>query len=71
MLIYDGLACTFRNVKLRSRDPNCMVCGSHSNLTRLPDYEKFCGMGVTDKVDESSLVTMDPPTLSLFFFDGL
>jgi adenylyltransferase/sulfurtransferase len=33
----------FRELKLR-KDPECPVCGTHPTVTRLIDYEQFCGM---------------------------
>jgi adenylyltransferase/sulfurtransferase len=42
-LIYDALKMRFRELKLR-RDPACPVCGDHPTVTRLIDYEQFCGI---------------------------
>jgi len=42
-LIYDALRMRFRELKLR-KDPDCPVCGTHPTVTRLIDYEQFCGM---------------------------
>jgi adenylyltransferase/sulfurtransferase len=42
-LIYDALKMRFRELKLR-RDPECPVCGDHPTVTKLIDYEQFCGM---------------------------
>jgi adenylyltransferase/sulfurtransferase len=33
-----------RTLKLR-RDPHCVVCGEHPTVTKLIDYEVFCGLG--------------------------
>jgi adenylyltransferase/sulfurtransferase len=33
----------FRELKLR-KDPDCPVCGTHPTVTRLIDYEEFCGL---------------------------
>src|SRR4051812_39275082 len=43
-LIYDALRMRFRELKLR-KDPDCPVCGTHPTVTRLIDYEQFCGIG--------------------------
>ena len=43
LLLYNALDMTFRTLKLR-RDKNCPVCGDHPTVTRLIDYEAFCGM---------------------------
>ena len=42
-LIYDALRMRFRELKLR-KDPDCPVCGTHPTVTKLIDYEQFCGM---------------------------
>jgi adenylyltransferase/sulfurtransferase len=43
LLLLDALTMEFRTVKAR-RDPNCPVCGDHPSITRLIDYEQFCGI---------------------------
>jgi sulfur-carrier protein adenylyltransferase/sulfurtransferase len=42
-LIFDALRMKFRELKLR-KDPDCPVCGTHPTVTRLIDYEQFCGV---------------------------
>ena len=42
-LIYDALKMRFRELKLR-KDPDCPVCGTHPSVTKLIDYEQFCGI---------------------------
>ena len=42
-LIYDALRMRFRELKLR-KDPDCPVCGTHPTVTKLIDYEQFCGV---------------------------
>jgi adenylyltransferase/sulfurtransferase len=42
-LIYDALKMRFRELTLR-KDPDCPVCGTHPTVTRLIDYEQFCGI---------------------------
>jgi sulfur-carrier protein adenylyltransferase/sulfurtransferase len=43
LLLFDALQMRFRELKLR-RNPECPVCGDHRTLTKLIDYEQFCGM---------------------------
>jgi len=43
LLLYDALSLKFKEIKLR-RDPQCPLCGDHPTLTRLIDYELFCGL---------------------------
>jgi molybdopterin/thiamine biosynthesis adenylyltransferase/rhodanese-related sulfurtransferase/molybdopterin converting factor small subunit len=43
LLLYDALAMRFRELKLR-RNPECPVCGDHPTVTKLIDYQQFCGV---------------------------
>jgi adenylyltransferase/sulfurtransferase len=43
LLLVDALAMRFRELKLR-KNPECPVCGEHRTITRLIDYEEFCGV---------------------------
>jgi adenylyltransferase/sulfurtransferase len=43
LLLYDALDMRFRELKLR-RDQHCPVCGDHPTVTRLIDYQEFCGV---------------------------
>jgi adenylyltransferase/sulfurtransferase len=43
-LIYDALKMRFRELKLR-KDADCPVCGTHPTVTKLIDYQQFCGIG--------------------------
>ena len=43
LLLYDALAMKFRELKLR-RNPECPVCGDHPTITKLIDYQQFCGV---------------------------
>jgi adenylyltransferase/sulfurtransferase len=43
LLLYDALGMRFRELKLR-RDPKCPVCGDHPTVTKLIDYQEFCGI---------------------------
>ena len=42
-MIYDALKMKFRELKLR-KDPDCPVCGTHPTVTKLIDYDQFCGV---------------------------
>jgi molybdopterin/thiamine biosynthesis adenylyltransferase/rhodanese-related sulfurtransferase len=42
-MIYDALNMKFRELKLR-KDPDCPVCGTHPTVTKLIDYDQFCGI---------------------------
>ena len=43
LLLYDALGMRFRELKLR-RNPECPVCGDHPTITKLIDYQQFCGI---------------------------
>ena len=43
LLLFDALKMKFHEVKLR-RDPQCPLCGENPTITKLIDYEMFCGI---------------------------
>jgi adenylyltransferase/sulfurtransferase len=43
LLLLDALGMRFRELKLR-KNPECPVCGKNPTLTKLIDYEQFCGI---------------------------
>lgn len=43
LLMFDALAMEFRTMKF-AKDPACPICGSNPTITRLIDYEAFCGV---------------------------
>uniref|UniRef100_A0A8B9U5L4 Adenylyltransferase and sulfurtransferase MOCS3 n=1 Tax=Anas zonorhyncha TaxID=75864 RepID=A0A8B9U5L4_9AVES len=49
MLMFDAREGKFRNIKLRPKKADCAVCGDNPSVTRLQDYEAFCGSSATDK----------------------
>ncbi len=42
-LLYDALKMRFRELKV-PKDPECPVCGKNPTVTKLIDYEQFCGI---------------------------
>jgi molybdopterin/thiamine biosynthesis adenylyltransferase/rhodanese-related sulfurtransferase len=44
LMVYDALQMTFRELKLK-KDPDCPICGPNPTITKLIDYDAFCGMG--------------------------
>ncbi len=42
LLLFDALDMKFKEVKLR-KDPKCSICGANPTVTKLIDYEAFCG----------------------------
>jgi len=43
LLLFDALGMKFRELKLR-KNPDCPICGTHRTITKLIDYEQFCGI---------------------------
>jgi adenylyltransferase/sulfurtransferase len=43
LLLYDALGMRFRELKLR-KNPECPACGEHPTVTKLIDYQQFCGI---------------------------
>src|SRR5262249_23141635 len=43
LLLVDALGMRFRELKLR-KNPECVVCGPSPTITKLIDYDSFCGI---------------------------
>jgi adenylyltransferase/sulfurtransferase len=43
LLLVDALSMRFRELKLR-KNPDCVICGPRPTVTKLIDYEAFCGI---------------------------
>jgi molybdopterin/thiamine biosynthesis adenylyltransferase/rhodanese-related sulfurtransferase/molybdopterin converting factor small subunit len=43
LLLVDVLSMRFRELKLR-KNPDCVICGPRPSVTKLIDYEAFCGV---------------------------
>src|SRR5438309_566815 len=48
LLLIDALGMKFRDLKLR-KNPDCPVCGTHPTVTKLIDYNEFCGIRGEEK----------------------
>jgi len=59
LLLFDALGMRFRELKLR-KNPSCPVCGEHRTITKLIDYEEFCGI----RGEEAPPVTNGIPEIS-------
>ncbi len=53
LLLVDALGMKFRELKLR-KDPDCPVCGKNRTITKLIDYEQFCGIRGEEKPVEDA-----------------
>jgi sulfur-carrier protein adenylyltransferase/sulfurtransferase len=52
LLLVDALKMRFRELKLR-KNPDCPVCGTHPTVTKLIDYEQFCGIRPETKEEQA------------------
>src|ERR1700722_9021356 len=52
LLLVDALKLRFRELKLR-KNPDCPVCGTHPTVTKLIDYEQFCGIRPETKEEQT------------------
>jgi len=57
-LIYDALNMKFRELKLR-KDPECPVCGTNPTVTKLIDYDQFCGIAPAVHLDQATGATVN------------
>jgi adenylyltransferase/sulfurtransferase len=48
LLLIDALGMKFRELKLR-KNSDCPVCGTHPTVTKLIDYNEFCGIRGEEK----------------------
>ena len=48
LLLVDALGMKFRELKLR-KNPDCPACGTHPTVTKLIDYNQFCGIRGEEK----------------------
>jgi adenylyltransferase/sulfurtransferase len=49
---FDALKMKFREFKIR-KDPKCPVCGDHPTITKLIDYDTFCGIPQAAAAEEA------------------
>jgi len=63
IIVFDALRFRWRELKLR-KNPECPVCGEHPSITRLIDYDVFCGMPpAATPVDPAELPGLTPSEL--------
>ena len=43
LLLYNALDMSFETIQLK-KNPDCLVCGTHPQVTELIDYDAFCGV---------------------------
>jgi sulfur-carrier protein adenylyltransferase/sulfurtransferase len=54
LLLVDALGMKFRELKLR-KNPDCPACGKHPTITKLIDYNEFCGIRGEEKPVETGI----------------
>jgi adenylyltransferase/sulfurtransferase len=59
LLLFDALGMRFRELKIR-KNPACPLCGEHRTITKLIDYEEFCGI----RGEEAPAVTTGIPEIT-------
>ncbi|XP_028294744.1 adenylyltransferase and sulfurtransferase MOCS3 [Gouania willdenowi] len=59
LVMFDAQDSRWRSIRLRPRQPDCAVCGEKPSVTRLVDYEAFCGSAATDKCRKLNLLSKD------------
>src|ERR1017187_6997658 len=52
LLLVDALGMKFRELKLR-KNPDCPVCGKNPTVTKLIDYQQFCGIMPESKQEKA------------------
>src|SRR5437762_4174940 len=54
LLLVDAMGMKFRELKLR-KNPDCPACGKHPSITKLIDYNEFCGIRGEEKTVEAGV----------------
>uniref|UniRef100_A0A3Q2VXY8 Adenylyltransferase and sulfurtransferase MOCS3 n=1 Tax=Haplochromis burtoni TaxID=8153 RepID=A0A3Q2VXY8_HAPBU len=59
LVMFDAQDARFRSIRLRPKQAGCAVCGENPSVTRLVDYEAFCGSAATDKCRKLNLLSKE------------
>jgi adenylyltransferase/sulfurtransferase len=62
LLLFDALSMKFRELKLR-KNPDCVICGTKPTVTKLIDYEQFCGIRGEEHVPPTQVPEVTPVEL--------
>ena len=68
LLLFDALGLKFRELKLR-KSPECPVCGPNPTVTKLVDYEQFCGIRGEEHVEDTKVPEITPVELKQMMDD--
>ena len=67
LLLFDALAMRFRELRLR-KNPDCPLCGERRTITKLIDYDEFCGLrgsaSLTTGGEEAAAATAQIPEVT-------
>jgi molybdopterin/thiamine biosynthesis adenylyltransferase/rhodanese-related sulfurtransferase len=64
LLLFDALGMRFRELKLR-KNPECPLCGEHRTVTKLIDYDQFCGIRGEEAPMNANVPEITPSELKL------
>ena len=70
LLLVDALSMRFRELRLR-KNPDCVICGPNPTVTRLIDYEAFCGVGASQAAPVVSSAPMRSDEVSVEDLKGM
>ena len=62
LLLFDALQMRFRELRLR-KNPDCPVCGKNPTVTKLIDYQEFCGIRGEEAASTVSVPEITPKEL--------
>lgn len=69
LMLFDALGMKWRELKLR-KNPECPVCGAHPSITKLIDYEQFCGIRGEEHHEEMNVPEITPVELKQLIDSG-
>ncbi len=58
LMLFNAMDMKFREVKIR-QNPECPICGTNRTITKLIDYEQFCGLGRGESAPASASAASD------------
>ncbi len=69
LLLFDALNMKFRELKLR-KNPDCPACGEHRTVTRLIDYNEFCGIRGEESQPTVQVPEIEPAEVKRWYDTG-
>jgi sulfur-carrier protein adenylyltransferase/sulfurtransferase len=62
LLLVDAMGMNFRQLRLK-RNPDCPACGNNPTITKLIDYQEFCGIRGEEKPATTAVPEIQPAEL--------